>query len=107
MNLRILSDQELANLAYSEADSMTGTAMEAELLRRFEAALEYKDRYEKLDQNYSSEFFDGLAAVLDAHYIDNLSDLRQKLERADKFYDVASDAGDVVQRLANLIGETL
>ena len=107
MNLRILSDQELANLAYSESDSMTDTAMGVELLRRFEAALEFKNRFEALDQKYPSEFFDGLADVLNDHYIDNLADLREKLSRSDKFYDIARDAGDVVQRLADLVGETI
>jgi len=48
-----------------------------------------------------------IAELLDDHNATGLKVLRQKLERADKFYDIANDAGDVITRINTLITETL
>jgi len=48
-----------------------------------------------------------LLEVLSTAGIDTPSALTAKLERADKFYDIANEAGDVISRLNTLITETL
>ena len=42
--------------------------------------------------------------VLTEFNCDTPATLREKLERADKFYDIASDADDIFTRLADLAG---
>jgi hypothetical protein len=51
--------------------------------------------------------FHALKEVMADFYIDSLAALRSKLERSDKFYDIAIDAGDVISRLNDLINSTL
>lgn len=107
MNLSTLTDRELANKAHTELDRMTSTGLEAELIERFYSTLEFKEKLEKLVETFPMDFLTGLTSVFEDHYITDLSELREKLERADQFYDIARDAGDVVTRLADMVNKTL
>jgi hypothetical protein len=48
-----------------------------------------------------------LFAVLEEFNANDLKTLRQKLERADKWYGIAEEAGDLFQRLTDLTNTTL
>lgn len=77
MYLARLTDEELCNYADQKAHDLTTSDLERELLKRLEARL-----------------------AEDAA-------LALKIQLADKFYDIASDAGDVIERLAGLVKETV
>lgn len=47
-----------------------------------------------------------LLGVADKHHCASPSELREKLERADKFYDLADEAGDTFKKLADLAATT-
>ena len=48
-----------------------------------------------------------LLSALGEAGIDSPGTLKEKLKRADQFYDIATDAGDVFSRLNTLVAETL
>ena len=48
-----------------------------------------------------------LLEVLEAHHIDGPDSAKHKLERADKFYDIAEEAGNAFAMLAELASVTL
>lgn len=111
LTLSRLTNEELLRIATAEVDSLTSTPLEVELLKRFGDLLDNpplpSDVQKALDDNYIDD--DSLAAVVVVMGQFNCAspdELREKLERADKFYDIATEAGDVVQRLAQLINAT-
>ena len=95
MYLPSLSDAELVRHAEAVRDPLTTTDLEIELCSR-------------LVRTGELEALRDLADALDLETPDDSpADLRSKLERSDKFYDIASDAGDVISRLNDLINATL
>lgn len=112
MYLPALTDREL--LAHFEAtrDPLTTTDIESEIAKRFDALLEAEEAREPLDEILAKHNFDDgdladILEIIDEHYCDSPGVLRQKLKRADAFYDIANDAGDVIARLNDLINNTL
>lgn len=111
MYLPMLSDKELITHAEQTTDPIVTSDLERELLKRLDRRLD-----EELDDTPLCNALDEagvdrddlpeIIKVLDEFCVTDASHLRQKLERADKFYDIASEAGDVIERLAGLVKET-
>jgi hypothetical protein len=105
-----MDDRHLLSAADAETDSLTSTSLERELIKRLDRLLEERDQYAPViakveDRNITAEQMDEIFAAMDEFNCDDHIDLRAKLERADKFYDIASDAGDVIERLSTLVNE--
>lgn len=122
--LRTLSDSELAAKAHTELDTLTSTDLERELLQRFEDQLAWKPIFDLVKDTYANTAESAieelpqvlkqvadlecvgelpeLVKALQDHNIDDIKVLREKLERADKFYDLAREAGEAFSMLANL-----
>lgn len=114
-----MSDAQLVAAMHAEFDPLFATDKEAQLLARLESMLPHADL---IALNEEAEIdtddlksvlehsldFPTIAQILDvlAEYsIETPGALREKLERANKFYDIASDAGDVIYRLSDLVAE--
>ena len=109
MYLPSLSDAELVRHAEAVRDPLTTTDLEIELcnrLARTDDLEALRDLADALDLEMPDDFQELKEVMADFH-IDSPADLRSKLERSDKFYDIASDAGDVISRLNDLINSTL
>lgn len=112
MLLTALTDAELARHAWAQRDPLTSTELEDELLRRFESVIntlgELDPVTEAVDKSdFEIEDMGPLFAVLSEFNVDDIKTLRQKLERADKWYGIAEEAGDLFQRLTDLTNTTL
>ena len=107
-NLSRLSDRELLLHADNARDPLTTTDIEIELANRL-AHLVGLTEIEDALKNVGIDVEDvpAIVELLNDHNATELAVLRQKLERADKFYDIATDAGDVIDRINTLITETL
>jgi hypothetical protein len=108
-----MDDKHLVSAADAEIDSFTSTALERELLKRLDRLVDERDQYAPLvalmDKKFgdtSPDYIEEIFTAMDEFGCDDHIDLRAKLERADKFYDIASDAGDVIERLSSLINNT-
>ena len=109
MHLSRLSDAELVRYAEAVRDPLTTTDLEIELCQRLAQADDLaplRDLADALGLETPDDF-QALKEVMADFGIDSPATLRAKLERADKFYDIASDAGDVISRLNDLINTTL
>jgi hypothetical protein len=119
-----MDDEHLLAAALAELDPLTSTALETELLARFERLLEHKPFIDLVEEHeINTDELDALGqalgagvgigeltttiGVLEEFNATDTATLRQKLERADKFYDIANDTGDVIARLNDLINNTL
>lgn len=122
MELRLLSNEELIRKAHTEINHITSTPLEIELIRRLEELTEWQPVLDVMQQHYDSvkdcaDFDDVLTnldtlsniaampellAVFEEHNVDDIKVLREKLERADKFYDLAQEAGEAFTMLAKL-----
>lgn len=103
-----MGDAHLISAIEAEADPMTQTDAERELIRRLDGWIKYEPLIEALEETgLDADDVLKIVEALHDHYCDTPSDLRAKLERADKFYDIANDAGDVISRLNALVTETL
>ena len=122
--LRTLSDSELAAKANTELDTLTSTDLERELLQRFEEQLAWQSVFDLIRENYANNVESALEELpqilkqvaalecvgelpelvkaLQDHNIDEIKVLREKLERADKFYDIAAEGGEAFSMLAKL-----
>lgn len=108
MYLPTMNDQELLTYAEQTRDPLTSSALEVEIIERFARHVEAAAEREPLDallddHSIDTERLGEILKLLDEHYATNPSVLAEKLRRADKFYDVARDAGDVIHRLQDLI----
>jgi hypothetical protein len=121
--MQSMDDDHLVMALRAEIDPLTSTAAEIILLDRFETLLDEKNpALDAVFADYEIEA-EGLQAVCESHpaslkemaeLLQVLSDddihtpdqLRAKLERSDKFFDIATDAGDVLSRLADLAKTT-
>jgi len=103
-----LTDRELLLHADNHRDPLTSTDVEIELANRFANLVELTEIDDAITE-HGLERGDlrPLLELLNDFNATDLKALRQKLERADKFYDIANDAGDVIARLNTLVTETL
>lgn len=112
MYLPALSDRELLAHFLATRDPLTTTDLEAEIGKRFEALIEPDELHDVMGaiaDELGIETACTAQALRDAlsdHYIYSPESLREKLARADKFHDIAADAGDVISRLNDLINTT-
>lgn len=109
--LNHLTDEEFLRHAHQAHDSLTTTDVEIEFMQRFENLLQRDDEITPLREaiDKSELAFDDVETVFDTLAEFNVTtpdELRQKLERADKFYDIANDSGDVFSRLNDLVNTT-
>ena len=112
MHLSNLKDDELTRLAYAEHDALTATDMQTELLRRFDLAQPRIAALDELEAQLEDTHFEScdlpkLCALLSESNVYSVDDLREKLQRAHDFYDIAQEAGDVFTRMAGLVSNTL
>lgn len=109
MYLPSLSDAELVRHAEAVRDPLTTTDLEIELCNRLADTDDLEALRDLADALglETPDDFQALKEVMTDFGIDNPAALRSKLERSDKFYDIASDAGDVISRLNDLINATL
>ena len=126
MELRLLSNEELIRKAHTEIDNLTSTPLEIELIRRLEELTEWQPVLDVIQTHYDSvkdcADFDDVLTNLDTltriapmpellgafedHNVDDIKVLREKLQRADKFYDLAQEAGEAFTMLATLASAT-
>ena len=107
-SLSRLSDRELLLHADNNRDPLTATDIEIELANRFAHLVELSE-IEDAVKNVGIDVTDvpAIVELLNDHNATDLKVLREKLSRADAFYDIANDAGDVIARLNTLVTETL
>jgi hypothetical protein len=107
-SLSHLTDRELLLHADNARDPLTTTDIEIEMTTRFERLVGLAE-IEDAVGNVGIDVADIAAIVelLSDHSATEIAVLRQKLERADKFYDIAQDAGDILARLNTLATETI
>lgn len=111
MYLAMLTDDELLVHAEQTMDALTTSDLERELIKRLQARTEEgadnTSLVDALDEaGIEDEDLPKIVKVLDEFCVTDASHLRQKLERADKFYNIAQDAGDVIDRMADLVKAT-
>jgi ABC-type transporter Mla subunit MlaD len=103
-----LSHRELLLHADNQRDPLTSTDVEIELANRFADLIELIEIDDALTEHgLERKDLRPLLELLNDFSATDLAALRQKLERADTFYDIAHDAGDVIARINTLITETL
>jgi len=109
MYLPSLSNAELVRHAEAVRDPLTTTDLEIELCNRLADTDDLEALRDLADALglETPDDFQALKEVMADFHIDSPAALRSKLERSDKFYDIASDAGDVFSRLNDLINSTL
>lgn len=107
-SLSRLGHRELLLHADNRRDPLTSTDIEIELANRFADLIELIEIDEALHEfGLERKDLQPLLQLLTDHAATELDVLRQKLQRADAFYDIANDAGDVIARLNTLVTETL
>ena len=109
---RRFTDDELIRHLETVRDPMTTTDAEVELLGRFKNLLDDAPLPHTLDvaiddSAVSADDLPELVRILDEFSAESPSTLREKLQRANTFYDIANDAGDVISRLSDLVNNTL
>lgn len=123
--LKAMSTEHLIAAAHAEIDSLTSTALELELLNRLESlhdsasdAQPIADLLDEFELNAedvrpvieshpaSLEVMAALLSLLNDHDIHTANQLKQLIELADKFRDLAIDAGDLFTRLNDLVSAT-
>ena len=107
-----LTHRELLSHAHISHDPLTGTELEAELLSRLELTVDELDELDPISRAIHQSEFDvtevaELFAVLEEFSASDLKSLRQKLKRADDFFTLAEEAGDLFTRLAALQATTV
>lgn len=111
-SLSHLTDDELLRHVENTRDPLTTTDAELELAKRFAALLDNPplpaDLQDAIDDTgVSAEHLVEIVKVLDEQYAEEPAVLKQKLQRANDFYDIANDAGDVITRLSTLVSTTV
>jgi len=118
-----MDDDHLVAALHAEFDPIVATDVEIELLKRFEACIKHSDITDLVEEHeINAEEVDalgkalsygvgiadltGCVAILEEFSAIEPAALRAKLERADKFYDIAQEAGDAFSRLSELVAET-
>lgn len=110
-----MDDEHLLVSARAEIDPLTSTALELELLERFERLLdeasEHKpvadllEEYEAVMESHPASLKDqaALLALLNDQDIHEPDQLKALLDTSDKFRALANDAGDFFTRLNDLV----
>lgn len=110
-----MDDEHLLASARAEIDPLTSTALELELLDRFERLLdeasEHKpvadllEEYEAVIESHPASLKDqaALLALLNDQDIHEPDQLKALLDTSDKFRALANDAGDFFTRLNDLV----
>lgn len=106
-----MGDDEFIRHAKSNLDPLTSTDLERELLIRLENVIDTAIDHEPIDDALEAACLDvkqlkSLLELLEEFNVDTPNALRAKLERADAFYDIANEAGDLFDRLTQLIHTT-
>lgn len=106
--LSLLSDAELAHYAAVEADPIVTSSLERELTARLDRLLDEREEDKPLldavsEAGLDAEDLKAIIEVLAEFDADDPEVLREMLERAKAFAEIAGEAGDVVERLAKLI----
>lgn len=111
MNLRNLTDEELLRHAEAQFDPLTGTELDGELRRRTATLLDEADQLVPVrkwldDRDMQPAELMDLLHLMNEFHADTAKTLRAKLEHADRWYDIAEEAGDLFQRLQDLTTTT-
>lgn len=102
-----MSHDHLLSAVEAELDPMTSTDLERELVKRLDEMLEWQDVIDAIEAaGLEANDIRGIAEAMADNSCDTPADLRAKLECADKFYDIAAEAGDVISRLSELVSNT-
>jgi hypothetical protein len=112
VQLRTFTDDELVRHAHNSLDPLTSTELEQELVRRLDTAAAEVARLQGAVAALDSVTLEPadvppLLKLRDEFSAADLKTLREKLERADKWYAIAEEAGDLFQRLQDLTNTTL
>ena len=97
-----MDDEHLLASARAEIDPLTSTALELELLDRFERLL---DDVKAVIESHPASMKDqaALLSLLNDQDIHEPDQLKALLDTSDKFRALASDAGDFFTRLNDLV----
>jgi hypothetical protein len=112
-NLSRLTDEELIRHAENERDPLVSSTLEIELCNRLTTLIEnppVPDDLAAVMEEYGFEIGNviQLVKVASEFSCEDIKTLREKLARADKFYEIAADLqDDVLHRLNKLIQETI
>lgn len=112
MNISRLTDAELLQHLWANRDPITTTELETEVANRLQAAIDREAEVAPVvdfldEQNIEAHELAGMLKLLEEFNAADIKSLRQKLERADKWYGIAVEAGDLFQRLQDLTQTTL
>ncbi len=108
--MRNLDNRELLRFLESGDDPLTTTDLERELTRRLSDAQDEIDELQVLVKScgdHDADDIRNLLETLSEFNAESQDSLRDKLKRADEFYDIAQDAGDFLERMNNLVKTTL
>lgn len=105
---RHLTDEEFLRVVHNEP---TIDDVDVEVRARYERLLSDLDTLRDIESNCEELGIDiesvcDLLGVADSYHCASPSELRDKLERADKFYDLVAEAGDTFMKLAVLAATT-
>lgn len=111
-SLSHLTDDELLRHVENERDALTTTDAEIELAGRFADLVDSPPLPDDLqaaidDTAVSADHLVEIIKIIDEFSAEEPKVLREKLKRANDFYDIATDAGDVIERLSTLVSTTL
>ena len=100
-----MDDEHLLASARAEIDPLTSTALELELLDRFERLLDEASEHKPVADLLAASLKDqaALLSLLNDQDIHELDQLEALLDFAAKFRALASDAGDFFTRLNYLV----
>lgn len=106
---RHLTDDEFLRVVHNEP---TIDDVDVEVRQRYERLLSDLGTLRDIESNCDDLGIDiksvcELLGVADKFHCARPSELREKLERADKFYDLAQEAGDTFKQLADLAATTV
>lgn len=107
-----LTDEEFLRQAEATQDPLYTTDLERELMRRLATFIDGEAELDPLNQvldhsHVALSDLAGLVRVLDKHDATDSEELDRRLERAAKFRDLAEEAGDLFDRLNQLVNTTV
>ena len=108
--MRNLTNDELLRMVQSDEDPITTTDLERALTTRLRDAQDEITKLETMRDafgDYEPTDIKELLETLSEFNAESQDSLRDKLKRADEFYDIAQDAGDFLERMNNLVKTTL
>lgn len=107
--LNRLTNTELLSFVHAGFNALTTTDLEREVAERLQAFVDAENDLAPLLKDLEDKDLEpaDLVALLDEFSCTDLKTLREKLERADKWYAIAEEAGDLFQRLQDLTKTTL